>query len=714
MAPMILRVALPLTAVCVLASSALTSAQDVYRLEGTHQTRGKFTSQIELTPAGEGFELARRVRWADGKTTLYTGAVSFADDVLRGHLLESLGATERLEGRKAATIAYALRPGARAAATSRDATGATSEAVGILYEDAASHAAEKKAARGLKGRLLGLGQDEAVKALKRGAKLEGELGEFAHVGVRVRVVQVPEAELSHEQEAARARERSVWIASEVEGGARIGTNMAVELGGAQLGLGIRAGSELTYRVVERYPLAAGQSATSFVREFASHTKEAYSLPLSASEAEELSLGAERELEGSWQVLVSGNLSVGDPLEGQVSLGGSFQVRDRFQLRVQRMTERSVRISLTKARARSLSVNAKAVLGVAVRERLEDALPSAAFLGKKVGQEAERLLRIELEVGAGSSTERDLELVYELDLAQAPAARAYERAVRGDWRALEGAGVRFAKRRVGLERVKHTRVALGLSKLASYEATTRTTRREDLITDPTGTHSERSIRFQRGKRTSWFGQDERYSLDLEGNWAPRLGGGKDLSIRIRYAHKDERVSRSEFSRLKGAFLACGLGGAGAAERSDRGATCTLDLLLEPAGLRRAEQTPREQVLQAYALAVEAIEGDAQLWRDPAKRTQVRLRRRTRVGSGGGGPRPYAYPEERRHLARAESFADALATLASSRSQEERESRFLDLAKGARWELYEIAALARLAGSRSAAVYGVLDGQEYATR
>ena len=697
-----------LLSVCALAAPAL--AQDVYRLEGAHQTRGAFTSQLEVVPRGEGFSVARRVRWADGSETLYVGEVEFEDGLLRGSLSESVGAAGRLEGREGESLSFALRPGERAVATTREASGATSEAAGVRYEDAESRAEAKQAERGLKGRLLGLARKEALDAVAKGAEFGTDLTEFAHVGVRVRVAEVPQASLTHEQEAARAAERSVWILSELEGGARIGTSQSVELGGASLGLGIRAGSQLSYRVVERYPLGANQSATSFVKEFAGRAKEAYSLPLSASEAGALSLGAERELEGSWQVLLSGNLSVGDPVEGQVSLGGSFQIRDRFRLRVQGLGGKRVRLSLLKARARALNLNARALLGVAVRERLEDALPSATFLAKPVAKEVERYLRVELSVGAGGSTERDVEVVYELDLDQAPAAQAYERAIRGDWRHMEGAGVRFTKRRVGLERARHTSVSLGISKLASYKSTTRTTRREDKIRDEEGLHTERSVRFQRGKQTSWFGADERYSLDLEGNWTPKLGGGKELTLRVRYAHKDERTSNREFNRLRGAFLATGLGQAAALQPTQGEVGCTLDLLIEPAGLSRAERTPREQVLQAYAAAVETIDGQRQLWRDPAQRTKVRLRRQS---GKPGTHRPYAYPTERRHLQRAERFADALQTLAASRSPEEREDRFLTLAKSARWELYELSALTQLSGS-GAAAYGVLGGHPFSTR
>mgnify|MGYP003673970557 CR=1 FL=1 len=704
-------------------------AEERFRLRGTHAERGAFRSEVTLEPKGEQVEVVRRVFWEDGSTTVYSGSLAQGDSLLQGELETVTGITGAIQPRGTETISWAFKRGERCSSRARDARG-QSEARGeraveappkaivveeappkaIVVEEAAREdAAEEEPSRlrKLRGRLIGLAKDEAADFLRKGASTKVDLGDYGHIGVRGKVAQVKHDQLSAAQRAALGRGPSVWIASEFQGGARLGTSTSIELGGAALGVGIRAGTELNYRVVERYPLRSGQSAKDWIRELGAQAWEAHSLPLSASEARELDLGSARTMSGHWNVVFSGSMSVGDPVEGHVSLGGSYQYRDHFRLEVERLSGQRVRIALLRTKTHTLSGSAKAVLGVAVKERIEELAPGAAFVTKKVGSEAEKYLRIKLELSGSAERERDFELSYELDLAQASQARAYERAIRGDWRQAERAG-QLLLRRVGFERRRHTKVALGISKLASFERSSSTTRSVDRIRDAEGERVERAVTLAKGKKSSWFGKEEEHSFTAEGLWTIRPQG-RDLTIRLLYRSHDERTRKSEFNRLRGALMAAGFPQAAELRLGDRETRAELELKLDQGGLNLLGRASRERALRAYAISVQAITGTTQLWLDPAKRSKVRLATKS---SPGSKIRTKRYPTQRRHLANAERFAKALTILGAARTQSEREERFLGLAKTSRWELYEMAAMARLVGGPAhAEVRGSLGGREF---
>ncbi|MBL4846764.1 MAG: hypothetical protein JKY65_14675 [Planctomycetes bacterium] len=670
-----LQTVIPTTLLVLVAGIALASADERFRLKGKHSVRGDFQSEVVLSPKGNSISVQRRVRWADGSVSTYSGTLPKTADGLRGQLSLSVGMTGSLRGETSGSIGWAFRPGSRCAPSTREGGATRSDARGgrVTSTETTTQpaSAKTKKPRGLKGRLIGLAKSEAERALKKGASLEADLGGFAHVGVRTKVERISTAKLSAAQKAALLQGPSVWVAIEVEGGARVGTSTSVELGGASLSLGVRAGASLRYRIVERYPLSPGLSVGDRVRELASVARDAYSLPLSASEARALGLGSSRTLEGTWNVLFSGNIALGEPLEGRVSLGGTYQIRDRFQLVVERLAGNRVRLRLTRTKTRSTSVAAKAVLGVAVRDRLVDLAPSASFVAKPVGKAIEKALRVELELSTRSHKERELQWVYDVDLGRSAQAKAYQRAIRGDWRGLEAAGAHRVLRSVGLERERFSKIALGLGKLASFERSKRTTRTAKRIEDATGVREERSASVERGKSSSWFGKEEEHSLSAAGFWTLRRNS-RELSIRVRYQSRDERTSQREFFQMRGALIASGFRDAMTLRRTSKKTRCALEVDLSQAVLNRIQRASRERVLREYAIAVHQIQGKAQLWLDPAKRSTVRTRKRTRAGSR---IRVYAYPTQRRNLRRAEAFADALAAFSRAKSQEAREQTFL---------------------------------------
>jgi len=694
-------------------------AEERFRLRGTHAERGAFRSEVTLDPKGEQVDVVRRVFWRDGSTTVYSGSLPQAD-LLQGELETVTGMTGAIRAESSETIAWAFRRGGERCSTrARDAQG-KSEATGSLFasappkaivvpeeEVAEDEAEEPSRLRKLRGRLIGLAKDEAADFFRKGEDVKVDLGDYGHIGVRGKVAQVKRDELSDAQREALGRGPSVWIASEFQGGARLGTSTSIDIGGAAVGVGFRAGTELNYRVVQRYPLRSGQGVKDWIRELGSQAWEAHSLPLSAGEARELELGSSRTMGGNWNVVFSGSMSVGDPFEGQVSIGGSYQYRDHFRLEVERLGGQRVRVALLRTKTHTLSASAKAVLGVAVTERLQELAPGADFVTKKVGKEAEKYLRVKLELSGSAARERDFELGYELNLADAGQAKAYERAIRGDWRQAQETG-RLLIRRVGFEKRRHTKVALGISKLASFESTSSTTRSVDKIRDAEGERTERAVTLAKGKKSSWFGKEEEHSFTAEGLWTIRPQG-RDLTIRLLYRGHDERTRKSEFSRLRGALMAAGFPQAGELRLGDKETRAELEVKLDQGGLNLLGRATRERALRAYAISVQAISGKTQLWLDPAKRTKVKLATKSVAGSKR---RTKRYPTQRRHLLNAERFAKALTVLGAARTQEEREERFLKLAKTSRWELYEMAAMARLVGGPAhAEVRGSLGGREF---
>lgn len=705
-------------ALAALASTAL--ADERFELSGTHEARGAFRSEVVLGSPQDGsagtVAARRQVWWSDGSTSVYTGALTRSGEHLEGRLQTAGGASGALEGRSVEEIRFAFRPGQACAARAMDAQGesrargerraAPPKAVVVPEE-----AEEKKPSlyeRG-KGRLIGLAKDEATKALRKGGGPDFDLGDYGHIGVRAKVDLLPESKLNANQRAALERGPSIWVATELQGAARVGTSGKVDLGGTGVGIGIRAGTELSYRVVERYELSPGQSALERVKDLSKQAWRAHELPLSAGEARGLGLGAARSLSGHWNVVLSGSLSVGDPVEGRVSLGGSYQYRDHFRLLVERLAGERVRLSLVRTKTHSLNASLKALVGLSIEDTLQEALPSSAsFVAEKLADEAEDYLRVELQVSGGAAWERDFELGYELDLSDAKQAQAYERAVAGDWRRAEEVG-QLVIRRVGFERRRHTKVALGISKLASFERTSSTTRSEDRIRDAEGERVERSVALVRGKKSEWFGNEEEHSFVAEGLWTLRPGGGRDLAIRLHYRSKDEWTRKSEFRRLRGALAAAGFPQASQLERGSEKVRAELALKLDQGGLSLLAGASEERALRAYAISVQAITGTAQRWLDPAQRSRVRLATKPVPGSKR---RTKRYPIQRRHLLNAERFAKALRSLAGARTQVEVEERFLKLAKTSRWDLYELAAMARLVGGPAhAEVSGSLGGREF---
>jgi hypothetical protein len=711
-----------LAAALSLSLAASVLAEERFELKGTHAERGAFRSEVTLDVEGKHVRVQRQVWWSDGSTSLYRGVLPHSSSVIEGRLEAAGGAAGAIQGRAAEGIRFAFRYGEPSQAKALDARG-PSKAIVVKEEIPKAIVVQEEIPKAVvvqedepkeepslyekaKGRLIGLAKKEAEKALRKGASTGIDLADYGHVGIRAKIERVEN--LSANQRQALQRGPSVWVASEYQGAARVGTSGSVDLGGVGVGIGIRAGTELNYRVVERYELRPGQGVKDRIRDLGKQAWEAHTLPLSASEARELELGAARTLSGQWNVVLSGSMSVGDPVEGRVSLGGSYQYRDHFRLDVERLAEERVRVALVRTKTHSLSGSLKAVVGVAVEGRLEEYVPASAhFVTKKIADEAEDYLRVELKVSGGAAWERDFELGYELDLSDAKQARAYERAVLGDWRQAQASG-RLLIRRVGFERRRHSKVALGISKLASFKWTSSTTRSEDRILDAEGEREERAVTLIRGKKSEWFGNEEEHSFTAEGLWTIRPGG-RDLAIRLHYRSKDEWTRESEFRRLRGALIAAGFPQAGQLQPGEDEVRAELELRLDEAGLKLLGGTSRERALRAYAISVEAITGKAQQWLDPAKRSRIRLATKLVPGSKR---RTKRYPTQRRHLLSAERFAKALAALGAARTQAEREERFLGLAKRSRWELFELSAMARLVGGPAhAEVSGSLGGREF---
>lgn len=254
-----------------LATSVL--AEERFQLQGTHAERGAFRSEVTLEGEGDQVQVQRQVWWSDGTTSVYQGTLPRRGAVVQGRLQTAGGAAGAIQGRAGEEIRFAFRVGEPCQSKAQDASG-PSKASGARVEQAPPKAVvvEEEAPKAIvveeaekpslyqraKGRLIGLAKKEAEKALRKGASTGIDLGDYGHVGIRGRVERVEN--LSANQEAALRRGPSVWVASEYQGAARVGGSGRVDLGGVGVGIGIRAGTELNYRIVERYDLPPGQGS----------------------------------------------------------------------------------------------------------------------------------------------------------------------------------------------------------------------------------------------------------------------------------------------------------------------------------------------------------------------------------------------------------------------------------------------------------------------
>jgi hypothetical protein len=662
----------------LLASAApIACAEEHYRLQG-QDARGPFTSWVNLEPNGDKVTVERVVSWRDGTVKGYRGTVSRGTDragsYLAGPLRAATGALGALEARGSLVVGFSFRvKGSRcneAVTQGESVVRAKGKSVKRSKPEAAEPSASRTKApnKTVSGRLLGLADKEAKRVLAKGVKAKVGLSDWAHVSVRASVR--PVSKLTPEQTQASSKGQSVWLATELGGGVRLGHTTEVELGGAKLSLGFRRGTELSYRVVDRYPLAAGETAKGRLNVLRGSVKDGYQLPLTAGEARAMGLGAERTFLGTWEVLFSGGLAVGSRAEGRIGLSGSYRLRDAFRLTVRRVGGTRVRLELVRAKSRKKSVRASALIGLAVKDQIKDAVPALSFFAKKIGRSADKLMRFELRIAASRARRGKLELIYEFDLAKSGGAAAYDRAMRGDMRDLPGAGtatngVSGVARTVSHEHETHMELELGISKLAGFRRSRTTTRSASAIVDGDGARTERGATVVRGKGHTWFFRDEDHRLTMEGLWIKRPGESPQLSVHIQYAAKDERTSGMEFFRFKGALAACGFVDAYEVAKPGKKNRMELDVVIGDRGLRRIMSASAETIRQQYAISVEAIEG-----------------------RGGGGGRT--------HANRANAFASSLAQIRGAATQTGREAQFIELAQKAKWELYEIGALVRLAG------------------
>jgi len=467
-------------------------------LVGTDSQRGDYRVTLELRVEGDGVAVRRVARYRS-RNEVQVGRGRVVNGSLDASLSGQQGADDALTGGSVSgPVRIALRQHTDGSLelSERSTRGDGVARRGLVRTE--GNASERRSGRGVLVAIKSKLADE----LRSGISIDEEvrLGDYLHVGVGAEVRAIPDTELSPAQAEARIDDPTrVWLSNTVHGGARVNAGTTVPLGQVSLGVGFEAGARIDYTVVDFYRapgpgLTTGKAIAAAFRGMSVRT---FDLPLRAEEALAMRPGARRVLEGRGHVAVSGSLSfgyssAGSPAhaEAAVKVGGYYRLSGRVRIEVERERGDTVWVRLSRARTRERGVNADVVLRAALDEgRIKEELsPAVDYIDKSlidtrklsaaerdailgVGAEltnkvVRRLTRLRLRVSASNAKERRFAVSYRFDLTHRTARRAYEAAVRGDFRAAGAAspetGVSLHRREIGVEERRHTAASLDLS------------------------------------------------------------------------------------------------------------------------------------------------------------------------------------------------------------------------------------------------------------
>ncbi|MEZ6186833.1 MAG: hypothetical protein R3F62_17710 [Planctomycetota bacterium] len=435
---------------------ASVGAQERWTLRGEHGTRGPFTSRLTLErTAHEELRVEREVHYLrDGGTEHRAGLVHRRHGDAYTATLEPQGSLRGGllgETPQPAELNFKLSEDRARIQSLCYAADGTSSASGERDQDL-DHLPQRN------GRLLAVSENAVQDVLDGGPELGAgvTVANFLHVGgwKRAQILDWIELTPDQRQALAQAERPSVWVRSFVRGEIKLPFRIPVApLGPATLSVGVEPGTRFRYEILELLPLPEdGQSILSALKVLSFRT---FDLPLTAPEALALGLGEERIVEGRFEVALNGRLSLGHALtreERLVRIGatarteGFYRIKRHWQLSAIRLPGDAVRLELSRGKGRERAVEAKLFSGLSLgRHAPEDEddedridyLEPVADAGLSVGGALlDGLLKIELKAEDKRWTGDEVSFAYRLDLARPEAREAYERAVRGDLRALQ--------------------------------------------------------------------------------------------------------------------------------------------------------------------------------------------------------------------------------------------------------------------------------------
>jgi len=451
------------------------------------------------------------------------------------------------------------------------------------------------------GRLLAFKKEEVSKALGK-AKAEAKdalrdaiedgidvsetlkLSKYFHVGIETGIRAIPYEEYTPMQASTRLKHPDhVWLANYVEGGARVPLNASIPLGGAaSFNTGINANGELRYTVVDLYEKPTGvKDVKGVIEVLKGMGRRVFDLPLTAQEALDLTVGAERALEGRWSLTISGNLTYGhdEKIPGtnvevgaSARVGGFYRLRNTMRVEVSRLPGTSVRVQTQKIRFKGPGVGARLLVGL---DTSDEALePDDTEINEFFVKAADELFKIELRADAGKESGTDFDFAYHLDLSKAPARDAYEAMIRGDMRIADSmlndpeSGVTLEFRVFEQEDWFYKRSRLVLSRLIGGKWNKDVHVSDMNIEDEAGRHLYNVFRYNQQKKKTFLHKSWRKSLLVDVVRSSEITGDEtpdQLSVlksrralRYRLVRRDASTYNGEMRRIDRVATALGLG------------------------------------------------------------------------------------------------------------------------------------------------------------
>ena len=566
-----------------------------------------------------------------------------------------------------------------------------------------------------------------------------KISSFFHVGVGGAIEAMERSELSPSQ-VEGSKPRQVWLKSRVHGGVRVPLSTQIPLGEVSLGLGFDAGARVDYTVVDLYPMPRGVTdVRTVIGDLRQATVRSFDLPLDASEAREMNVGARRVFEGRAHVAVKGDLTVGRNLGdlGDVArigatarVGGFYRISGRARIEVERLARDRVRVRLSKAKTHTRGASADLILEAslqreAIRRELQPAVeyvdealidrtkltPELRAALVAVGREVvitgldgvvRRLTRVTIKANVTNTKEDEFDLAFRFDLRSQRARKAYERAVRGDFTEAgkqatdPQSGVTRDHRVLEVERATHLAASLELSVVFDASFSRKISLRDLSVEDESGRSDYEIFRYQREWNTSLFNRDRGRKVDMEVVRRTREGQGPDHSLRFQLELTDPSTWAAEAASFQRLLKWWGLDGSSSLPAPGDpgflqprfGRTQTnLDVRISDRGITSIMSRDEATYFKAYSYAVATIRGRLPRWASEDGR-----RRLEHMSSDERGP---TEDRELRELRSANEFVRQLDRLGKARTQRDRARALKALAQTTRWDLYSIGALVALA-------------------
>jgi hypothetical protein len=600
--------------------------------------------------------------------------------------------------------------------------------------------------------LLAVAEEEIKKRIKKegkklaydGVKLEQDfkLSKFFHIGVggRVHVVET----LSRDQVLTSKRfPKHVWIRSIVHGGVRVPLNTSIPVGQVTISLGLNSAARVDYEVTDLYPIPAGVTdIKTVVADLKRVGMRSFDLPLDATEAKAMTVGATRVFDGYGSVAVSGALSIGHEVasvKGVVKIGASarvggfYRIRGDVRIAVDRLDLDRARVRLTRGTTKTMGGSAGIFLGATfddaklreeiapgveyIDEALIDLKKLPASLRKKIVDEAEgkvvdeikdtvrKLVRFELSASLTKTHEDELDLSFQFDLNNPVSRQAYERAVRGDFTVAEkksldpDSGVYREHRVVEIEDLTHRSAKLHLSVFLNADANKTISVKDLSVEDESGHKQYEIFRFKRNYGYKFFKRERRKSLDVE--VIRRMNVDAELpastvkrSLRFRLDVLDPSTFKGEADELQRLMKAWALDDGSGLDTPEfeflrsryRKTRTKVDVAISEEGIQQALAMGGPAILDAYARAFTTIKGEQPLWATASGRQQIANSEHDDNDN---------HRNERMELGRAKQFVKYLRELGAAKNAKQRAKAMKRLANTSRYDLYVVAALVELA-------------------